>query len=150
MFTRWLECRWTLYLLTILFSIKWFYSSWAVCTLTLLLEYFNWMYYQGDCSIRIPLWCIFHFITHWNSFLHVVHHHSNFQLFLPLIEAGTHDFLLHKNRSRNSVSPKSIVKFFPRLGLTSYLCCILLYSFLTTKRHPSDAESSYKPIFRLI
>ena len=45
---------------------------------------------------------------------------------------------------------KSITQFLPRLGLASYLCCLLLCSFLTTKRHPSDVEPSYIPIFRLI
>ena len=45
---------------------------------------------------------------------------------------------------------KSIVQFLPRLGLGSYLCCLLLQLFLTTKRHPSDVEPSYIPIFRLI
>jgi len=42
------------------------------------------------------------------------------------------------------------VQFLPRLGLASYLCCLLLHSFLTAKRHPSDVEPSYIPIFRLI
>ena len=42
------------------------------------------------------------------------------------------------------------MQFSPRLGLASYLCCLLLHSFLTTKRHPSDVEPSYIPIFRLI
>ena len=37
----------------------------------------------------------------------------------------------------------------PRLSLASYLSCLLLHSFLTTKRHPSDVEPSYIPIFRL-
>jgi len=45
---------------------------------------------------------------------------------------------------------KSIVQFWPRLGLASYLCCLLLHSFLTTKRHPSDVEPNYIPIFSLI
>ena len=39
---------------------------------------------------------------------------------------------------------------FTKVGLASYLCCLLLHSFLTTKRHPSDAEPSYIPTFRLI
>jgi len=42
------------------------------------------------------------------------------------------------------------MQFLPRLGLASYLCCLLLHSFLTTKRHPSDVDPSYIPIFRLI
>jgi len=45
---------------------------------------------------------------------------------------------------------KLIAQFLPRLGLASYLCCLLLCSFLTTKRHPSDVEPSYIPTFRLI
>ena len=40
--------------------------------------------------------------------------------------------------------------FLPRLGLASYLCCLLLHLFLNTKRHPSDVETSYIPIFWLI
>ena len=32
----------------------------------------------------------------------------------------------------------------------SYLCILLLNSFLTTKKHPSDVEPSYIPIFRSI
>ena len=43
-----------------------------------------------------------------------------------------------------------IAQFLPWLDLTSYLCCLLLNSYLTTKRHPSDIEPSYIPIFRLI
>jgi len=58
-----------------------------------------------------------------------------------LIKAGTGDSLLRK---------KSIVQFLPRLGLASYLCFLLFCSFLTTKKHPSDVEPSYIPIFRLI
>ena len=42
------------------------------------------------------------------------------------------------------------MQILPRLGLTSYLCCLLPHSFLTTKRHPSDVEPSYITIFRLI
>ena len=38
----------------------------------------------------------------------------------------------------------------PRLGLASYLSCLSLHSFLTPKRHPSNVEPSYIPIFRLI
>ena len=45
---------------------------------------------------------------------------------------------------------KSIAQFLPKLGLASYLCCLLLCSFITTKRHPSDVVPSYKPTFRLI
>jgi len=45
---------------------------------------------------------------------------------------------------------KLITQFLPRFGLASYLCCLQLHSFLTTKRHPSDVESSYISIFRLI
>ena len=54
-----------------------------------------------------------------------------------LIEAGTRDYLLRKNR-------------LPMLDLASYLFCLILCSFLTTKRHPSDVEPSYIPTFRLI
>ena len=46
-----------------------------------------------------------------------------------LIEAGTRDFFIMQ---------ESIVQFLPWLGLASYLCFLLLYSFLTTKRHHSD------------
>ena len=42
------------------------------------------------------------------------------------------------------------MQFLPRLDLASYLCCLLLYSFLTTKWHPSDVEPCYIPTFRLI
>jgi len=45
---------------------------------------------------------------------------------------------------------KSIAQFLPKLGLASYLCCLLLHLFLTNKRHPSDVEPSYLPISRLI
>ena len=45
---------------------------------------------------------------------------------------------------------KSIAQFLSKLGLPSYLCCLLLPLFLTTKRHPSDVEPSYIPTFRLI
>ena len=38
----------------------------------------------------------------------------------------------------------------PRLGVASYLCCLLLHSFITTKRHSSEVEPSYILIFRLI
>ena len=47
-----------------------------------------------------------------------------------------------------SITQKSIAQFLPRLDLASYLCC--LYSFLTTKRHPSNVEPSYILIFRSI
>ena len=57
-----------------------------------------------------------------------------------LIETGTCVFQWRKNQSQ----------FLPRLDLTSYVCCLLLNSFLTTKRHPSDVEPSYIPIFRSI
>ena len=36
-----------------------------------------------------------------------------------------------------------------RLGLTSYLCCLLLDSFLTTKRHFFDVKPSYILIFSI-
>ena len=39
---------------------------------------------------------------------------------------------------------------FTEVGLASYLCCLLLHLFQTTKRHPSDVEPSYIPIFRFI
>ena len=39
---------------------------------------------------------------------------------------------------------------FTEVGLASYLCCLLLHLFQTTKRHPSDVEPSYIPIFRSI
>ena len=40
---------------------------------------------------------------------------------------------------------------FIKVGpIASYLYCLLLHLFLTTKRHPSDVEPSYIPIFRLI
>ena len=42
------------------------------------------------------------------------------------------------------------MQFLPGLDLASYLYCLLLKSFLTTKRHPSDIEPSYIPIFRSI
>ena len=42
------------------------------------------------------------------------------------------------------------MQFLPRLSLASYLSCLSLHSFLTTKRHPSDVEPSYISIFRLI
>ena len=50
-----------------------------------------------------------------------------------LIDAETPVFQLHKN--------------LLRLGLALYFCCFLLHSFLTTKKHPSDVEPSYIPIF---
>ena len=40
--------------------------------------------------------------------------------------------------------------FLPRLCLASYLSCLSLHLFLTIKRHPSDVEPSYIPIFKLI
>jgi len=42
---------------------------------------------------------------------------------------------------------------FTKVEFSSYLSCLSLHSFLTTKRHPFDVEPtvcSYIPIFRLI
>ena len=61
--------------------------------------------------------------------------------FVWYLETGTCDFLLRENLSRN---------FLLRLGLASYLCCLLLRLFLFTKRHPSDVKPSHLPIFSLI
>ena len=70
--------------------------------------------------------------------------HSNFQLILlcSLSERGWNSWF--------SFMQKFIAQFLPRLSLASYFCCLLLHSFLTTKRHPSDVEPSYISIFRLI
>jgi len=67
--------------------------------------------------------------------------HSNFQLIPPdgLSDRGWN---LHI-----SITQKSIKQFLPRLDLASYLCCPLLNSYLTTKRHPSNVEPSYILIF---
>jgi len=73
-----------------------------------------------------------------------VDNYSNFQLILPdgLSDRGWNLCI--------SITQKSIAQFLPRLYLASNLCCVLLNLFQTTKRHPSDVEPSYIPIFRSI
>ena len=116
--------------------------------MTVLLEYL-------DCTFSIIYEVAFYFITHWTlfpfsfSFIQsslrwILNNHNNFQLIslCGLFDRGWNLWF--------SVTRKQIVQFSPRLGLASYLCCLFLHSFLTTKRYLSDVEPSYIPIFRLI
>ena len=127
--TGWLASGWTL----------WFDCSWVVFLVILLLEYFS------DCTIRMTVLLEYldHaflyvvaicFITHWyffgrGSFLCLVHlHRTSFLFVVCVMLVETLDFLITQNWSSK----------LPKLGLTSYLCCLLLNQFLTTKRHSSD------------
>ena len=75
------------------------------------------------------------------SLLWLIHLHNKFQLLplSPLSDTGGNSWFINMR--------KSIAQFLPRLSLASYLCLLVLDSFLTTKRHLSDVQPNYIPIF---
>ena len=92
------------------------------------------------------------FFTVWLFFVWIFFYTKIDLTILPRLGLASYLFciLLHSQFGWIFFYTKIDPTILPRLGLASYLCCLLLHLLLTTKRHPSDVEPSYIPIFRLI
>ena len=115
---------------------------WIVTLNALVIEYFDRAFYTRSFlqlynSVLIdPILLYFGM----GSLIWLIHLHNKFQLLAlsPLSDTGGNSWFI--------IMRKSIAQFLPRLSLASYLCLLVLDSFLTTKRHPSDVQPNYIPI----